>query len=48
MCLEYIEQNNYIDRLIDRLQYKNEDTKKKMEEIRKCASTYIKERLKNS
>lgn len=44
--LQYIVENNYINRLIDRVEYKNEDTKIKMEEIRNCANVYVKERLK--
>ena len=34
--------NNYINRLIYRIDYKDEDTKQKMEEIRKCAEDYLK------
>ena len=33
--------NNYIDVLIDRIEYKNETTKRKMEDIRKCAKDYL-------
>ncbi len=44
--LKYIKDKNYINILVDRIDYKNEDTKKKMEEIRKCAIGYINERCK--
>lgn len=37
----YVKENNYIDELIDRIEYKNSDTKQKMEDIRKCAKEYI-------
>lgn len=41
ISLNYIKEKNYIDVLIDRIEYKNSDTKEKMEAIRKCAKTYI-------
>ena len=41
ISLQYVKENNYIDILIDRIEYKNKDTKQKMEEIRKCAKEYI-------
>ena len=44
--LEYIQQMNYIDKIINRLDYKNIDTKQKMEKIRKHAIQYIESRLK--
>lgn len=44
--IKYIKENDYINKLIDRIEYKNNDTKIKMEEIRKCANKYIEERLK--
>lgn len=44
--IQYIAEQDYINRLIDRIEYKNEDTKKKMENIRKCANGYIVERMK--
>ena len=37
-----MQENNYIDILVDRIEYKNDDTKQKMEDIRKCAKEYIK------
>ena len=40
--LKYVQENNYIDILVDRIEYKNDDTKQKMEDIRKCAKEYIK------
>ena len=45
--LEYIQKMNYIDTIINRLDYKNIDTKQKMEKIRKHAIQYLEGRLKN-
>ena len=45
VSLKYVEVNNYIDILINRIEYKNQDTNKKMQEIRKCAKKYIDNRL---
>ena len=39
--LKYIKDKNYIDVLIDKIEYKNEETKARMEDIRKCAKKYI-------
>lgn len=39
--LEYIKEMNYINIIVDRLDYKNIDTKQKMEKIRKHALEYI-------
>lgn len=44
--LEYIKEMDYINVIINRLDYKNKDTKKKMENIRKHALEYIENRLK--
>mgnify|MGYP004610037193 CR=1 FL=1 len=41
ISLQYVKEKNYIDILIDRIEYKNYDTKQKMEDIRKCAKEYI-------
>lgn len=46
ISLKYIKENNYIDILVDRIQYKNDDTKEKMEQIRKCAKTYLDSEIK--
>lgn len=46
VSFQYLKENNYINRVIDRLEYKNEDTKIKMEEIRKCANNYIDTKIK--
>lgn len=43
--LKYIYENDYINRLVDRIDYKNIDTKQKMENIRQHAMKYIEERL---
>ena len=39
--LEFVKEKNYIDILVDRINYTNEDTKLKMENIRKIAKEYI-------
>lgn len=44
--LEYIKEMDYINTIIDRLDYKNKDTKQKMEKIRKHALEYIENSLK--
>lgn len=46
ISLKYIKDKNYIDILVDRVKYKNEDTKNKMEQIRNCAKKYIDEKIK--
>ncbi len=46
ISLKYVKENNYIDILIDKIEYKNSDTKKKMEDIRVCAKEYIEKSLK--
>ena len=43
--LKYLKEKNYINSLVDRFNWKNEDTKKKMEQIRNCANEYILKRL---
>lgn len=42
----YLLKHDYINRLVDRIEYRNEDTKKKMEEIRICANEYLKEKMR--
>lgn len=44
--LKYIKKMDYINKVINRLNYKNQDTKEKMERIRKHALNYIDKRLK--
>jgi len=44
--LKYIKEKNYINVLVDRIDYKKEDTKIKMETIRKHAIDYIDNKLK--
>ena len=39
--LKKVEEKGYVDKLVDRIDYKNEDTKLKMEQIRKCAKEYL-------
>lgn len=43
--LEYIKEMNYINIIVDRLDYKNIDTKQKMEKIRKHALEFIDKRI---
>lgn len=43
--LEFIKDKNYIDVLVDRIDYTNEDTKMKMENIRKISKEYINSRV---
>ena len=45
--LEYVKNKDYINIMIDRIEYKNKDTKNKMEEIRKCAKEYIEKKIKS-
>lgn len=44
--LSYIQEKDYINKIVDRLVYKNIDTRKKMEKIRNHAIQYIENRLK--
>ena len=44
--LQYIKNKNYIDILIDRIEYKNKDTKERMESIRICAKKYLDSKTK--
>lgn len=41
VSLKYVREKGYIDTLVDRIDYKNLDTKQKMEQIRKCAKKYL-------
>jgi putative nucleotidyltransferase with HDIG domain len=43
--LKYLKENDCIDKVIDRLQYQNEDTKEKMEYVRKVTKEYIEKRI---
>ncbi len=43
--LKYLYRNDYINRVINRIDYKNMDTKQKMEKIRNHAMEYIESRL---
>jgi len=45
--LKYIKEKDYVNKIVDRLDYKIPDSKEKMEEIRKHALEYIDNRLKN-
>ncbi|MCI8641504.1 MAG: HD domain-containing protein [Clostridia bacterium] len=44
--LEYIKENDYINKIINRLDYKKIDTKEKMQKIKKHANQYVENRLK--
>lgn len=46
--LKYLKENGCIDKVIDRLDYKDIDTKEKMEYARKITKEYIDDRLTNS
>ena len=41
LSLKYVKENNYINKLIDRLEYHNPDTKIKVESLRKAALEYL-------
>lgn len=41
ISLQYVKDSNYIDKLIDRIEYKDKETKEKMEQIRKCGNEYL-------
>lgn len=43
--LEYLKNNNYIDIIVDRIDYKDEDTFEKMQEIKVLANEYIDKRI---
>lgn len=43
--LKFLKDNNYINIVIDRIDYKNLDTKEKMENIKKVANDYIDKKL---
>lgn len=45
VSLEYILNNDYINKLVDRIEYKNIETKLKMEQIRAMSIEYINDRL---
>lgn len=42
--LEYIKEKDYINKIVNRLDYKNIETKQKMEKIRKHANQYVERR----
>ncbi len=44
--LKYILEQDYINKIVDRISYTNQDTRKKMEAIRKEALSYIEGRIK--
>lgn len=46
--LKYIKEKDYINILVDRFAFQNEETKNRMEVIRKCANDYIIERISNN
>ncbi len=45
--LAYIKEMDYIHKVMDRLDYKNRDTKQKMEKMRKHAIAYMEDKLKH-
>ena len=44
--LKIIKKNNYVDIIIDRFNYTNNDTKIKMEKIRKTTKKYIENKIR--
>jgi len=42
---KYLKETNYINIVIDRIDYKNQETKRRVEEIRKATNNYIDEQL---
>ena len=44
--LEYIYERDYINTIVDRLEYKNIDTKQKMQKIKEYALKYIENKIK--
>lgn len=42
ISLKYLRERNYINIIIDRIKYKNSETKEKMEQIRKVANDFLK------
>jgi len=42
---KYLKESNYINIVIDRIDYKKEETKRRIEEIRKCTNDYINNQL---
>ena len=46
--LEIVKENDNINRIIDRFNYSNSETKEKMENIRKQLNNYIEEKLRNT
>ncbi|MCL1963948.1 MAG: HD domain-containing protein [Firmicutes bacterium] len=45
---EYIREKSYVNVLIDRIEYQNEEVQNKMEQIRKCATQHMARRLRAS
>lgn len=41
VSLKYVKDNNYINKLVNRIEYKNPDTKEKMEKIKNFANEYL-------
>lgn len=44
VSLQYVKEREYVDILIDRIDYKNLDTKQKIEQMRECAKKYLEKR----
>ena len=45
VSLKYLKENDCVDKVIDRLDYKEKDTKEKMEYVREVIKKYIDDRL---
>lgn len=48
VSLKYVKDNDYVNKLIDRLEYKNYETKKQIEKIKKSANEYINKKVKRT
>ena len=47
-CYGILEKNKYIDEIIDMFEYKEQETKKQMELIRKVANDYINNKIEGN
>ena len=46
VSLKFVKENDYVNKLINRLEYKNSITKSQIEKIRECALKYIENKIK--
>jgi len=45
--LDIIREKNYVNRLIDRIPYSNQETKKRMDTVRKMLNAFVRETVEN-